>query len=139
MTEDWRERLKHLETPAEGLPKITEGKPEEAGTVRDSRTGIVPPAILNSDTSLSFKASRGNTSEIKRQTKEQLLPSSTASGAFDVDSLSERGQQRPPTSAELLKELEKFSIEKLLAAHRKQKMLTLAAIAGSCSSLLSRS
>lgn len=130
MTEDWRERLKHLETPAEGLPKITEGKPEEAGTVRDSRTNIVPPAILNSDTSLSFKASRGNTSEIKRQTKEQLLPSSTASGAFDVDSLSERGQQRPPTSAELLKELEKFSIEKLLAAHRKQKMLTLAAIAG---------
>lgn len=130
MTEDWRERLKHLETPAEGLPKITEGKPEDAGTVRDSRTNIVPPAILNSDTSLSFKASRGNTSEIKRQTKEQLLPSSTASGAFDVDSLSERGQQRPPTSAELLKELEKFSIEKLLAAHRKQKMLTLAAIAG---------
>lgn len=130
MTEDWRERLKHLETPAEGLPKITEGKPEEAGTLRDSRTNSVPPAILNSDTSLSFKASRGNTSEIKRQTKEQLLPSSTASGAFDVDSLSERGQQRPPTSAELLKELEKFSIEKLLAAHRKQKMLTLAAIAG---------
>ncbi len=128
MTEDWRERLKHLETPAEGIPKISEGKVEESPVQRDSRTDIVPPNLsTESSTNLSFKASRGGV-DGKRQTKEQAKPTST--GTFDVASLTERGQQRPPTSEELLKELEKFSIAKLLAAHRKQKMLIFAAIGG---------
>lgn len=129
MTEDWRERLKHLETPAEGLPKISEGKFEEPTVQRDSRTEIVPPNLsTESSTNLSFKASRGGNAEAKRQTKDHAKPTST--GTFDVDSLTERGRQRPPTSEELLKELEKFSIARLLAAHRKQKMLVFAAIGG---------
>ncbi len=129
MTEDWRERLKHLEPPAEGIKKITEVKPEQSGVHSDSRTDIVPPNMsTESSTNLSFKASRGGNSEAKRPTKEQAKPTST--GTFDVASLTERGQQRPPTSEELLKELEKFTIAKLLAAHRKQKITMLAAAGG---------
>ena len=131
MTEDWRERLKHLETPADTEKRITEGKPDQPGIHRDSRTDLTPPT-LNADQggSMSFKASRGGKVEAKRQTKEQAMPSSTASGTFDVAALTERGQQKPPTSEELLKELEKFSIAQLLAAHRKQKLMMLGGIAG---------
>ncbi|CAN5366131.1 hypothetical protein BH10CYA1_BH10CYA1_19600 [soil metagenome] len=129
MTEDWRDRLKHLETPAEGIKKITEGKPEESDVLSDSRTDIVPPNLsTESSTNLSFKASRGGKLEAKHPTKENAKPTST--GTFDVASLTERGQQKPPTSEELLKELEKFPIAKLLAAHRKQKMMIFAAGGG---------
>ncbi|MFN8551511.1 MAG: tetratricopeptide repeat protein [Candidatus Obscuribacterales bacterium] len=173
MTEDWRERLKHLEYPAqnqksadaEPRPQGQTNQNDAQGNLRDaqgsisdlhdnseslhqsssdspshlnhsrtnpgeSRTDLIPPPQTadTGSSSLSFKASRRGAVEAKRQTKDQARPTST--GSFDVAALTERGQQKPPTSEELLKELERFTIAKLLAAHRKQKLLALAAVAG---------
>ncbi len=128
MTDDWRERLKHLETPAERQNNGTEIKPVSSDAPGESRTDLTPQPADPGSTSLSFKASRGGAVEAKRQTKEQARPTST--GSFDVASLTERGQQKLPTSEELLKELERFTISTLLASHRKHKLMALAAVIG---------
>ncbi len=130
MTEDWRERLKHLENPAESQNRVTEAKSDNQDTQSAPHTDS-SAQIQSSDfgaSSLSFKASRGGKAEPKRPTREQAKPTST--GTFDVASLTERGQQKPPTSEELLKELERFTIASLLAAHRKKKMMALGAVGG---------
>jgi tetratricopeptide (TPR) repeat protein len=130
VTEDWRERLKHLENPSEQQTRITESKSNTPDSYTDSGAEITPPMqpVDPGASSLSFKASRGGNVEPRRQTREHAKPTST--GTFDVASLTERGQQKPPTSEELLKELERFTIASLLAAHRKKKLLALAAVGG---------
>ena len=136
MTEDWRDRLKHLETPVDPTKRVAGGKSntdeaaEETHFYRESETDLVPPAHTPGPTSnMSFKASRGGKPEAKRPTREREFEApSTAPGAFDLGVLDNRVQQEPISTEELLKQLEKFSADQLLAAHKKQKMMVFMSI-----------